>query len=173
MSLITLWNINFYKYSLIHLLQILYLKLSQTHITNMNSNFNQLKLISQKPFLRTNNFKYGLWRKNMYTPCPSCNSGRVVTKNIGKQTGGLIGAAGGAASGAAGALSGAEVGAVLGVVGGPVGIAIGSIAGALLGGLFGGVAGGIAGATLGEQIDTKVLHNYQCLHCGYSFSVNQ
>ena len=54
----------------------------------------------------------------MYTPCPSCNSGRVVTKNIGKQTGGLIGAAGGAASGAAGALSGAEAGAVLGVVGG-------------------------------------------------------
>lgn len=110
---------------------------------------------------------------NMYTPCPSCNSGRVVTKDIGKQTGGLIGAAGGVASGAAGALSGAEAGAVLGVVGGPVGIAIGSIAGAILGGLFGGVAGGIAGATLGEQIDEKVLLNYQCLHCGYSFSVNR
>ena len=109
----------------------------------------------------------------MYTPCPSCNSGRVVTKNIGKQTGGLIGAAGGVASGAAGALSGAEAGAVLGVVGGPVGIAIGSIAGAILGGLFGGVAGGIAGATLGEQIDDKVLDNYQCLACGYSFSVNR
>lgn len=40
----------------------------------------------------------------MYAPCPSCNSGRVVTKNIGKQAGGLIGVAGGAASGAAGAL---------------------------------------------------------------------
>ena len=62
----------------------------------------------------------------MYAPCPSCNSGRVVTKNIGKQAGGLIG-----------------------------------------------VAGGIAGATLGEQMDDKVLNNFQCLECGYSFSVNR
>jgi len=54
-----------------------------------------------------------------------------------------------------------------------VGIAIGSIAGAILGGLFGGVAGGIARATLGEQIDDKMLANYQCLECGYSFSVNR
>lgn len=58
----------------------------------------------------------------MYSPCPSCNSGRVITKNVGKQAGGLIGAAGGAASGTAGALSGAEAGATLGVVGGRWGL---------------------------------------------------
>ncbi len=38
---------------------------------------------------------------------------------------------------------------------------------------LGGVAGGIAGATLGEQMDDKVLNNFQCLECGYSFSVNR
>jgi len=27
--------------------------------------------------------------------------------------------------------------------------------------------------SLGEQIDDKVLDNYQCLECGYSFSINR
>jgi hypothetical protein len=107
----------------------------------------------------------------MYTPCPSCNAGRVITKNIGKQTGGLIGAVGGAVSIGAGALSGAQTGAAVGVAAGPVGSVIGSIVGAIIGSLFGGAAGGIAGATLGQHVDEKVLNNYQCLNCGYSFSV--
>lgn len=147
-------------------------KKTQTYITSVNAPQYQLPLGILRARLWLSTLITGEDLR-MYTPCPSCNSGRVITKNLGKQTGGLIGAAGGAASGAAGALSGAEAGAVLGVVGGPVGIAIGSIAGAILGGLFGGVAGGIAGATLGEQIDDKVLANYQCLKCGYSFSVNR
>jgi len=47
---------------------------------------------------------------------------------------------------------------------------LGSLAGAILGGLAGGTAGGLAGAKMGEEIDSHVLDNYECHHCGTAFT---
>jgi DNA-directed RNA polymerase subunit RPC12/RpoP len=132
------------------------------HITYLNTKIIQSEISSLPPHFTS--------ETQMNNSCPNCNSSRITTKNIGRKSGGFIGSIGGAVSGATGALSGAELGATLGVTGGPIGIAIGGIAGALIGGLFGGVAGGIAGATVGEQVDTRILNNYQCLSCGHSFT---
>jgi hypothetical protein len=49
---------------------------------------------------------------------------------------------------------------------------IGSLAGAIFGGLAGGAAGGVAGAKLGEELDAKVLDNYECQNCGHAFRPN-
>jgi hypothetical protein len=78
----------------------------------------------------------------MLTTCPHCHSSQVVTRNHARKVGGTLGAIAGAASG---------------------------FAGAILGGVLGGTAGCSAGATLGELIDEKVLHNYYCLDCQYTF----
>jgi len=64
------------------------------------------------------------------------------------------------------------VGASLGIVGGPVGSAIGGLAGAIIGGLFGAAAGGAVGTRVGEAVDDHILDNYQCLACGYTFSLD-
>jgi len=101
--------------------------------------------------------------------CPSCGSHHVITRNVGRKVGGTTGVAAGTASGAAGALGGAKAGAVIGAFAGPVGIGLGSLAGAVFGGLAGGAAGGVAGAKLGEELDTKVLDNYECRGCGHTF----
>ncbi|WP_306344593.1 hypothetical protein [Metapseudomonas otitidis] len=47
---------------------------------------------------------------------------------------------------------------------------LGGLAGAILGGLAGGTAGGLAGAKMGEEIDTRVLDNFECQRCGLTFS---
>ena len=103
-------------------------------------------------------------------PCPKCQSGRVETRNHARKAGGAIGTVAGAVSGAAVLLSGAEMGAMVGLVAGPFGAMLGGVAGAVLGALVGGAAGCAAGATLGEMVDDKVLNNYRCLACHYTFS---
>jgi outer membrane lipoprotein SlyB len=91
----------------------------------------------------------------MIIECPNCQSTRIVSKDVGKKTEGVIGAVGGA-----------EVGGAIGLLAGPAGVMVGS----LLGALIGGAAGSIAGAKLGEVVDNHVLDNYRCLSCDYEFS---
>ncbi|HCF0781355.1 TPA: hypothetical protein NH723_000993 [Pseudomonas aeruginosa] len=55
---------------------------------------------------------------------------------------------------------------------GPIGMTLGGLAGAILGGLAGGTAGSLAGARMGEEIDSRVLDNFECQHCGLAFSQN-
>lgn len=61
-------------------------------------------------------------------------------------------------------------GTAIGAVTGPVGIALGGLAGAILGGLAGGAVGSLAGTRLGEEIDARVLDNFECQACGHVFS---
>ncbi|MDO3558659.1 hypothetical protein [Ralstonia pseudosolanacearum] len=109
----------------------------------------------------------------MMVSCPHCQSPQVVTRNHARKVGGIIGAIAGAASGFSAALKGARIGGTLGgrfgLLAGPPGAALGSVAGAILGGLLGGTTGCSAGAALGELLDFKVLSNYHCLDCGYTF----
>ncbi|WP_348532293.1 hypothetical protein [Pseudomonas putida] len=102
--------------------------------------------------------------------CPSCGSMRVFARNHARKLGGIAGTVGGTASGVAGAMTGAQSGAALGAIAGPIGMTLGGLAGAILGGLAGGTAGGLAGAKMGEEIDARVLDNYECLNCGQAFS---
>jgi hypothetical protein len=98
--------------------------------------------------------------------CPACNSSLIITRNHGRQICGAAGAIGGAASGAASATAGAKTSAALGAIGGPIGSVLGGLAGAILGGLTGCAADSLAGARVGEEIDSRVLDNYQCQRCG-------
>lgn len=117
-------------------------------------------------FLRDSNYLQG---KTMVYRCPSCRSERIETRNLGRKAGGLIGTVGGSVGGVASSLSGAEIGMTVGVVAGPPGMVLGGLLGALIGALVGGTAGGLAGAQLGEMVDQRVLDNYHCLACGYTF----
>lgn len=101
--------------------------------------------------------------------CPRCRSSQVATRNHARKAGGAIGAIAGAASSFSAAMKGAQVGNRLGMIAGPAGMVTGTIAGAILGGLIGGAAGCSAGIALGELIDLKVLDNYRCLDCRYTF----
>ena len=103
-------------------------------------------------------------------PCPKCQSLRIEIRNHARKVGGASGTVAGSTSGVAFALSGAEVGATVGVLGGPIGLICGALAGAVIAGLIGGAAGCAAGAVLGEVVDEKVLNNYRCHACGYTFS---
>jgi hypothetical protein len=114
---------------------------------------------------------FSFWRNYMNISCPRCKSIRVKTLDQARSAGTVLGAASGAVSGVASAMGGAEAGAALGAIGGPVGMAVGGLAGALLGGLFGAAAGSVAGNKIGAAIDENWLENYECQHCGHSFSV--
>lgn len=105
--------------------------------------------------------------------CPSCNSEHIRTRNFARKVGGAAGALGGAATGAASAVTGAQSGAALGAVAGPIGAVLGGVAGAILGGLAGGAVGSLAGARMGEEIDARVLDNFECQACGHVFSVSE
>ncbi|GAB6070857.1 hypothetical protein JCM30760_19540 [Thiomicrorhabdus hydrogeniphila] len=102
--------------------------------------------------------------------CPACQSQQVITKNLGKKSGGLIGLVGGATVGFISAANGARTGATLTVFTGPIGLTMGTIGGAILGGLIGASSGGVTGAKLGEKLDQSVLDNYRCTNCNHSFS---
>ena len=102
----------------------------------------------------------------MSEKCPSCLSARIGKNNYGKKT------AAGAYGGYAAATAGARAGAALGIVAGPVGATVGGIGGAVIGALLGGATGASAGVILGEVLDDRVLDNYRCLDCGYSFSTD-
>lgn len=107
----------------------------------------------------------------MIHPCPACESARTEQRHVVRRIGGAIGATAGGTSAAAAALSGAELGAAAGTPGGPFGMLCGSIAGAIIAGLAGAAAGCATGAALGETIDRKVLDNWRCRACGYTFSI--
>jgi hypothetical protein len=132
----------------------------QTCITQRRTGSNQLPL----PLSNSNR------SLKMAICCPSCGSVRIVARNHARKLGGVAGAVAGTASGAAGAMSGAQTGAALGAIAGPIGITLGGLAGAILGGLAGGTAGGLAGARMGEEIDARVLDNFECQRCGLAFS---
>lgn len=102
--------------------------------------------------------------------CPCCKSQRLKKLNYGKRTGGTIGTIAGAVAGGASLIGGAELGATVGLVSGPFGIVIGGFAGALLGALVGGATGCSVGSKLGAVVDDRILDNFQCLDCDYSFS---
>jgi DNA-directed RNA polymerase subunit RPC12/RpoP len=108
----------------------------------------------------------------MAEQCPNCQSTRIGKNNYGKKTAGVIGASAGTYGGYAAATAGAQAGAAMGIVAGPVGAAVGGIGGALIGALLGGATGASAGVILGDVLDDRVLDNYHCLECGYSFSTD-
>lgn len=104
--------------------------------------------------------------------CPHCQSEQVVTLNYARRTGGAIGTVAGGYGGYAAALSGARIGGLaVGLIMGPPGTTIGGLAGAIIGGFVGALAGGTAGIALGEVIDNKILDNYHCLSCRFTFSL--
>jgi hypothetical protein len=107
---------------------------------------------------------------SMTVSCPKCRSPGVETRHHARKAGGAVGTVAGMASGIGIALSGAEIGATVGIIAGPPGAACGAIAGAVIAGLICGAAGCAAGAAFGEAVDAKVLDNYRCLACGYTFS---
>lgn len=109
-------------------------------------------------------------RRPTMNTCKLCGSNKIRTKNTARKIGGVIGGISGAGAGMAGTLSGAQVGAAAGAIAGPLGIALGGAAGAILGGLIGGATGSLSGARLGEIVDARVLHNFECIQCGYSFT---
>jgi hypothetical protein len=103
--------------------------------------------------------------------CPKCQSEQVVTRNYARKTGGAIGTIAGGIGGLSAALNGARLGGITGgLILGPPGVAYGGMAGAILGGFVGALAGGSAGIALGEVVDNKILDNYQCLCCQFTFS---
>lgn len=104
--------------------------------------------------------------------CPHCQSEQVVTRNYARRTGGAIGTVAGGYGGYTAALTGARIGSAAGSILGPPGVAIGGLAGAIIGGFVGALAGGTAGIALGEVIDNKILDNYQCLSCRFTFSLS-
>ncbi|WP_224056782.1 MULTISPECIES: complement resistance protein TraT [Burkholderia] len=103
-------------------------------------------------------------------PCPRCRSIGTEPLNHATRIGGAAGTVAGAAGGVAMTLAGAETGAAIGMLAGPIGSALGGLTGAILAGLIGGTTGCAAGAALGEAVDTHVLDNTRCLHCGHTFS---
>ena len=58
----------------------------------------------------------------------------------------------------------------VGIVAGPPGMVVGSFLGAVIGAMLGGTTGALAGAKLGEVVDGRILDNYLCLACRYTFS---
>ncbi len=100
--------------------------------------------------------------------CPQCQSPRLESRDLGRNTGCAVGAIAGAASGAASALRGARLGATFGAFAGPAGSVLGGLAGAALGGLVGGAIGCEVGSKIGEAVDQNCLANYRCLECGHT-----
>lgn len=104
--------------------------------------------------------------------CPNCHQEDTRPRNLARKIGGVLGAVAGAACG------------VYGIVGAdrlgmsdvrfphewedfradPI-----SIAAATLRALAGATAGAIAGIRLGEILDSHLLENQTCKHCGHSF----
>jgi hypothetical protein len=89
--------------------------------------------------------------------CPQCQSIKVITKDDGRNVGGIVGAVGGAASGIASALGGAEIGGTMGLIAGPPGAVLGTVAGAIIGALVGMATGGVTGAKLGQLTEERNL----------------
>ena len=109
----------------------------------------------------------------MSLQCPQCQSEQVVTLNYARRTGGAIGTLAGGYGGYSAAFSGARLGSAAAsmILGAPGGV-IGGVAGAIIGGFVGALAGGTAGIALGEAIDNKILDNYRCLNCAFTFSLS-
>ena len=109
----------------------------------------------------------------MSLQCPKCQSEQVATRNYARKTGGAIGTIAGGIGGLSAAWNGARIGwATAALIMGPPAMPIGGMAGAIIGCFVGALAGGTAGITLGEAIDNNILDNYQCLGCGYTFSLS-
>ena len=108
----------------------------------------------------------------MSEQCPKCQSRRIGKNNYGKKAAGVIGASAGTYGGYSAAIAGARAGATVGVLTGPVGATVDGMGGAVIGALLGGAKGASAGVILGDVLDERVLDNYRCLACGYSFSVD-
>lgn len=103
--------------------------------------------------------------------CPRCSSARLTTREAGKRTGATVGVLTGSALAVVNVMRGAETGAVAGAPGGPIGVVAGGLTGAILAGLFAGSAGGAIGSALGKVADSNFLNNRKCLHCGFTFRI--
>jgi hypothetical protein len=103
--------------------------------------------------------------------CPRCNSHRVTTREAGKRAGASLGVLTGAALAVVTVVRGGVVGAAAGALAGPAGIIGGSLTGAILAGLFAGSAGGAIGSAMGKVADQNFLDNRKCLHCGFTFRI--
>lgn len=91
----------------------------------------------------------------MNTFCPKCNSPNVSGSQIAQRTCASIGTIGGA-------IYGYRIGTIFG----PVGIFTGAIAGLICGS----ISGCEAGHAVGKMIDEKVINEYLCNTCHYTFS---
>ena len=96
----------------------------------------------------------------MTLQCPRCHSSQIGSINQGRKVASTIGSVTGGAESAIKAMQ-----TIRQLV--PANAPISSM---ILAGCVGAVAGGIIGSKLGEFVDDNILDNYQCLHCGYTFS---
>ena len=108
----------------------------------------------------------------MTLTCPKCNSGQIGTRNRARKAGGTIGMAAGATTGAAGLFHGGRAGWATASIIAPPSMPYTKIAAAIIGGIIGATTGCAIGVALGELVDDRVLDNYRCLACGYTFSPN-
>jgi hypothetical protein len=83
--------------------------------------------------------------------CPQCQSIKVITKDDGRNVGGIVGAVPNTAPG------GAEIGGTMGLIAGPPGAVLGTVAGAIIGALVGMATGGVTGAKLGQLTEERNL----------------
>lgn len=105
----------------------------------------------------------------MKIQCPSCNSHRINTINLGRKVGGASMALAAGASGLTLTANTAKTVMMAASMSNPI-TAAGSL---LLNGLVSAAAGGIAGAALGEMVDENILDNFECLSCGHIFSAKK
>lgn len=105
----------------------------------------------------------------MIIKCPKCSSENVDKKNYA--TKGLAAIGGLAAGLAVGAKAFDAVSDDSGTDGSLLTASRFVITGGVIGAAIGAAVGGVtAGAMLGSQIDDKIMDNYICLKCDYTFS---
>lgn len=104
--------------------------------------------------------------------CPQCRSHQIETRNYATKAGCVIGAVAGMSVSIASYARGARIGSSIGMVGGPIGATIGAIAGAVLDAFASGAAGCATGIALGRIVDSTVMLNNKCHHCGHTFNVH-
>ena len=103
----------------------------------------------------------------MILQCPNCKSIRIAVNHSARKVCASVGSLAGAVSGIAAAASGGRIGVAVG----PAGSVLAGLTGTLVGGAVGAIVVGSAGAALGDFVDENILDNFECLQCGYAFSV--
>lgn len=105
--------------------------------------------------------------------CPKCESEKIDRRNHGTKVLGTVGFAAGGILGYLGKETGEKVGEKVGAAIGKRVLkseTVGEKAGSIIGGIAGAGTGMLLGEKLGNEVDKKILNNYICLKCGYTFN---